>query len=96
MHKDLIKFVRKEFNTEEFIPLHIPTFKGKEKEFLAKCIDSTFVSSVGAYVNLFEDYLSSITKTKKTVAVVNGTSALQVANGLFGNFYNIPFMNGGF
>lgn len=84
MHKDLIKFVRKEFNTEEFIPLHIPTFKGKEKEFLAECIDSTFVSSVGAYVNLFEDNLSAITKTKKTVAVVNGTSALQVGLRLVG------------
>lgn len=84
MYKELIKFVRREFRTEEFIPLHIPTFNGKEKEFLTECIDSTFVSSVGAYVNLFEDNLSAITKTKKAVAVVNGTSALQVGLRLVG------------
>lgn len=84
MHKDLINFIKKEFNSEEFIPLHIPTFKGKEKEFLSECIDSTFVSSVGAYVDRFESSLSDVTKTEKAIALVNGTSALQVGLRLVG------------
>lgn len=78
MEQELINFIRKKFNTEEFIPLHVPKFIGNEKKFLEKCIDSTFVSSIGEYVDLFEDSLSKITQTKKAVAVVNGTSALQV------------------
>ena len=82
---DTASFIRSVFNEKEsFIPLHVPTFKGKEKQFLENCIDSTFVSSVGAYVNLFEENLSEITKTKKTIAVVNGTSALQVGLRLVG------------
>lgn len=84
MEKELINFIRNKFSTEEFIPLHVPTFMGNEKKFLENCIDSTFVSSVGEYVNLFEEKLSEITQTKKTVAVVNGTSALQVGLRLVG------------
>ena len=84
MKKELIKFIRSQFKTEDFIPLHVPTFLGNEKKFLENCIDSTFVSSVGAYVNSFEDILSEITQTKKTIAVVNGTAALQVSLRLVG------------
>jgi aminotransferase in exopolysaccharide biosynthesis len=84
MQSELINFVRSKFNTEEFIPLHVPTFKGNEKKYLEECIDSTFVSSVGAYVNLFEDMMNKITKTKKTTAVVNGTAGIQVALRLVG------------
>ena len=84
MEKELINFIRNKFGTEEFIPLHVPTFIGNEKKFLESCIDSTFVSSVGAYVDSFEEALSKITQTKKTVAVVNGTSALQVGLRLVG------------
>lgn len=84
MHKELINFIRSKFNTEEFIPLHVPVFNGNEKKFLEECIDSTFVSSVGEYVNLFEDTLSKITQTQKTTAVVNGTAALQVGLRLVG------------
>ena len=84
MNKELISFIRAQFKTEEFIPLHIPTFGGNEKFFLEDCIDSTFVSSVGEYVNLFEDKLSKITQTQKTTAVVNGTAALQVGLRLVG------------
>jgi perosamine synthetase len=84
MDKDLINFIRTKFSSEEFIPLHVPTFIGNEKKYLENCIDSTFVSSVGEYVNLFEEKLSKITQTKKTVAVVNGTSALQVGLRLVG------------
>lgn len=84
MRKELINFIRNKFNTQEFIPLHVPTFGGKEKLFLENCIDTTFVSSVGAYVDLFEETLSKITQAKKTIAVVNGTAALQVGLRLVG------------
>jgi aminotransferase in exopolysaccharide biosynthesis len=85
MSKNTINFIRDKFKeNEKFIPLHIPTFIGNEKEYLENCIDSTFVSSVGAYVDLFEDKMSAFTQTKKSVAVVNGTSALQVALRLVG------------
>lgn len=84
MHKELIKFIRTKFETENFIPLHVPTFKGNEKKYLEKCIDTTFVSSIGAYVDLFEEMMNKITQTKKAVAVVNGTAALQVGLRLVG------------
>jgi aminotransferase in exopolysaccharide biosynthesis len=84
MNKELITFFRDKFNTNEFIPLHVPTFSGNEKKYLNECIDSTFVSSVGPFVDEFEDLMNQITKTKKTTAVVNGTAGLQVALRLVG------------
>ncbi|MDA9176976.1 LegC family aminotransferase, partial [Flavobacteriaceae bacterium] len=56
-----------------------PIFKGNEKKYLEACIDSTYVSSVGPFVDKFEELMNQITKTKKTTAVVNGTAGLQVA-----------------
>ena len=85
MSKNSINFIRSKFKEKDkFIPLHIPSFIGNEKKYLEDCIDSTFVSSVGAYVDLFEEKMSQFTRTKKSVAVVNGTSALQVALQLVG------------
>jgi len=85
MSKNSINFIRSKFKEKDkFIPLHIPSFIGNEKKYLEDCIDSTFVSSVGAYVDLFEEKMSQFTQTKKAVAVVNGTSALQVALRLVG------------
>ena len=85
MSKNSINFIRSYFKEKEnFIPLHIPSFIGNEKKYLEDCIDSTFVSSVGTYVDLFEEKMSQFTQTKKSVAVVNGTSALQVALRLVG------------
>ena len=85
MSKNSINFIRSKFKEKDkFIPLHIPSFIGNEKKYLEACIDSTFVSSVGAYVDLFEEKMSQFTQTKKAVAVVNGTSALQVALRLVG------------
>tara|TARA_B100000795_G_C22785102_1_gene434231 strand:+ start:76 stop:1215 length:1140 start_codon:yes stop_codon:yes gene_type:complete len=84
MNKELIAFFRDKFNTNEFIPLHVPTFSGNEKKYLNECIDSTFVSSVGPFVDKFEELMNQITKTKKTTAVVNGTAGLQVALRLVG------------
>ena len=84
MDKEIISFIRNEFRSEGFIPLHVPVFKGNEKKYINECIDSTFVSSVGPFVNKFEDLMSQITQTKKTTAVVNGTAALQVGLRLVG------------
>jgi len=74
----LISSIRKQFDTSEFIPLHAPQFWGKEKEYLLDTIDSTFVSSVGAYVDRVEEQMIQLTKASKATAVVNGTAGLQV------------------
>lgn len=64
--------------------MHAPVFSGNEKNYLNECIDSTFVSSVGPFVDRFESMIASCTGTSKGVAVVNGTAALQVALQLAG------------
>ena len=84
MNKELIAFFRDRFNTNEFIPLHIPHFNGNEKKYLENCIDSTYVSSVGPFVDKFEELMNTISQTKRTTAVVNGTAGLQVALRLVG------------
>ena len=78
------KFVRDKFKSNDFIPLHEPSFIGKEEEYIQETIKSTFVSSVGKYVDQFELNLSTFNKTNRSVATVNGTSALQVALRLVG------------
>ncbi|MCB0615000.1 MAG: LegC family aminotransferase, partial [Phaeodactylibacter sp.] len=82
--EDIIYFIRSKFEQIDFVPLHAPSFQGKEKKYLLDTIDSTFVSSVGEYVDRFEDMMAELTQSKKAVAVVNGTSALQVALRLAG------------
>lgn len=79
-----ISFIKEQYKTENFIPLHVPSFGGNEKKYLIETIDSTFVSSVGAYVDQFEVMMQNITSTKRAVAVVNGTAAIQVALRLIG------------
>jgi perosamine synthetase len=83
-YSEVIGFIKNQFDNKEFIPLHEPRFFGNEKKYVVETIDSTFVSSVGTYVEKFELMMSSISGTKKSVAVVNGTSALQVALRLAG------------
>jgi perosamine synthetase len=78
-YSEVIGFIKNQFDNKEFIPLHEPRFLGNEKKYVVDTIDSTFVSSVGAYVDKFELMMSSISGTNKSIAVVNGTSALQVA-----------------
>lgn len=63
----------------DFIPLHEPLFVGNEKKYLNDCIDSTFVSSVGEYVNRFEKMMVDYTGAKHAIAVVNGTAGLHLA-----------------
>ncbi|MBU2019522.1 MAG: LegC family aminotransferase [Bacteroidetes bacterium] len=74
----VVDIVRQRFGAD-FIPLHAPYFGGKEKEYLIECIDSTFVSSVGPFVNRFEDMMVEITGAKYAVATMNGTAALHMA-----------------
>lgn len=84
MNNEFVAFFKDRFNTNELIPLHAPVFVGNEKSYLQACIESTFVSSVGPFVDQFEDLITEITQTKKTTAVVNGTAGLQVALRLIG------------
>lgn len=77
--KNFPSFVQELYETREFVPLHSPVFKGNEKVYLNEAIDSTFVSSVGPFVDLFEEKSAKFLGVTKSVAVVNGTSALQLA-----------------
>ncbi|WP_419869050.1 LegC family aminotransferase [Chryseobacterium sp. CT-SW4] len=78
-YNSLIGFIRKTFNSEDFIPLHAPHFGGNEKKYVNETIDSTFVSSVGEFVNRFEKEIAQYTGAKYGIATVNGTSALHMA-----------------
>ncbi|MBN8238601.1 LegC family aminotransferase [Marinobacter hydrocarbonoclasticus] len=80
----LVEFVKDHYGTNEFIPLHAPVFSGREKAYVADTIDSTFVSSVGAYVDQFEKELAGYTGAGAAVATVNGTAALHVSLKLAG------------
>ncbi|WP_298247488.1 LegC family aminotransferase [uncultured Christiangramia sp.] len=82
--KNTISFIQDTFKTREFIPLHQPSFSGNEKKYVLDTIDSTYVSSVGAYVNQFEEMIAEISETRHAVAVVNGTSGIEVALRLVG------------
>ncbi len=66
------------------IKLHEPTFDGNETKYVQDCIESTYVSSVGKYVDQFEIELAKYTGAKHAVALVNGTSALHLALKLAG------------
>ncbi len=79
MHNKLVNFVQDIYQTKEFIPLHAPTFAGNEKEYVNNMLDSTFVSSVGKYVDQFEQQIEEFTGTAKAIATVNGTAALHTA-----------------
>lgn len=83
--KDTVNFIREYYHKPiGIILLHEPVFRGNEKKYLEECIDTTFVSSVGKFVDLFEEMMVDITTTKKAVAVVNGTAGIQVALKLVG------------
>lgn len=78
-YKRLVGIIRELYQTTEFIPLHEPRFSEREKQLVVDCIDSTFVSSVGKYVEQFEKQLAEYTGAKFAIATVSGTSALHVA-----------------
>jgi len=78
-YKAIEEFIRKSFKTNEFIPLHEPRFIGNEKKYLNECIDSTFVSSVGKFVDSFEENIAKYTGSKFAIATSTGTSALHIS-----------------
>jgi len=75
----ILETIRRRFGQEGFIPLHAPYFGGKEREYLIECIDSTFVSSVGPFVDRFERDMCAVTGAQFAIAAVNGTAALHMA-----------------
>ena len=79
MYEDTIDFIRSIYGSERVIPLHEPRFIGNEKKYLNDCIDSTFVSSTGKFVDEFEEKIAKYTGAKYAVATSNGTSALHIA-----------------
>lgn len=82
---EIISFIREIYNKPEgIIPLHEPVFIGNEMQYVNNCISSTFVSSVGKYVDLFETKITEYTRSKYAVATVNGTAALHIALKLAG------------
>lgn len=84
MIQETIDFIRSHYESEDFIPLHEPYFAGNEKKYLNECIDTTFVSSVGKFVDRFEKDIAIFTGSKFAIATVNGTSALHIALQLAG------------
>ena len=66
------------------VALHEPTFDGNEWKYLQECLDSSYVSSVGKFVDKFEEELAEYTGAKYAISVVNGTSALHIALKLAG------------
>ncbi len=76
-HK-IINFIKQQFPSQDIIPLHRPCFQGNERKYVLETIDSTYVSSVGTYVNTFEDMLCQLTGSKYAIATVNGTNALHL------------------
>jgi perosamine synthetase len=79
MFESEIKFIRNLYSKSERISLHEPKFFGNEKKYLNECIDSTFVSSVGKFVDTFESKIAKYTGSKYAVATSNGTSAIHIA-----------------
>ncbi len=77
----IISFIRDWYKNEgeDFIPLHRPLFSNLDKELVTDCIDSTFVSSVGKYVDKFEEMICEFTGSKFAVASSSGTTALQLS-----------------
>lgn len=76
---ELIPFIKGLYPQEQPVPLHAPRFLGNEKAYLSDCIDSTYVSYVGAFVTRFEDLVRGLTGVKHAIAMVNGTAAIQMA-----------------
>jgi perosamine synthetase len=79
MYKQTVEYIKHLYNQNDFIALHEPHFAGNEKKYINECIDSNFVSSVGEFVNTFEQKIAQYTGAKYAVATVNGTAALHIA-----------------
>ena len=84
MYQNVIGFIKDLYNNQEFVPLAVPKFIGNEKKYLNECIDTTFVSSVGKFVDRFEEDMAAYTGVKRAVVCVSGTNALHMSLMLVG------------
>ena len=79
MLQKIVNFVHELYNMNDFVPLSVPKFIGNEKKYLNECIDTTFVSSVGKFVDRFENDMAAFTGAKRAVVCVSGTNALHMS-----------------
>ena len=84
MYEKTISYIKELYGNQDFTPLSVPRFVGNEKKYLDECIDTTFVSSVGKFVDRFEADMAAYTGAKKAVVCVSGTNALHMALMLVG------------
>lgn len=77
--KKISTFIRDLYPDKEIIPLHEPLFIGNEVKYLKECIETTFVSRVGPFVDRFETMIEEYTGAKKAVVCISGTNALHIA-----------------
>ena len=77
--KLITDFVHDLYANRDFVPLSVPLFAGNEKKYLEECIDTTFVSSVGPFVDRFEKDIASYTGATRAVVCVSGTNALHMS-----------------
>ena len=84
MYNSTIRFIKGLYGNQEFTPLAVPKFIGNEKKYLNECIDTTFVSSVGQFVDRFEKDMAAYTGAKRAVVCVSGTNALHMSLMLVG------------
>lgn len=78
-YKNIIDFIKSVYGNKEFTPLAVPVFAGNEKKYLNECIETTFVSSVGKFVDRFEEDMAKYTGAKRAVVCVSGTNALHMS-----------------
>ncbi len=78
MYENTIRYIKELYNSQD-VPLSVPKFIGKEKEYLNECIDTTYVSSVGRFVDRFESDMARYTGARRAVVCVSGTNALHMA-----------------
>ena len=83
-YKHITDFIHQLYGAQDFVPLHVPTFAGNEKKYLQECIDTTYVSSVGKFVDRFEEEVAKYTGAAAAVVCVSGTNALHMAMMLVG------------
>lgn len=83
-YRSIIDFIKSVYGNKDFTPLAVPVFAGNEKKYLEECIDTTFVSSVGKFVDRFEEDMARYTGAKKAVVCVSGTNALHMSLMLVG------------
>tara|TARA_B100001971_G_C18242460_1_gene571831 strand:+ start:492 stop:1634 length:1143 start_codon:yes stop_codon:yes gene_type:complete len=79
MFEKIIDFIKSLYPKENPVPLHAPRFSGNEKKYLQDCIDTTYVSYIGQYVNQFEDAIRKYTGAKYAIAVSSGSAALYIS-----------------